>query len=445
MTSTQQRPSTSSTNSSSASSEQSEKFQENERGVDQNQNLTNFMDNDKKTLLNSQIDLSEQLRQMENEKIAVIVDHKNMMRTYNERMEVYLHEIRVLQELNKGLHNDIVELRDLCCYLDDDRRTCRRVAKEWQKFGRYTVTVMRSEVLSYSEKLNKLEMKQTDLVRENGELRDLCLYLDNKRKSEEQQGGEESGVESNSLKFVICSKCANLRKVGEDGLLEASSSSTLSSVGGGGTSRVDTRGGIDQSSDYIGKLESRIKQLEEERDFFITTFASRKDRRDKKRVSFCMPEDDLDSSSLSEQERPDVSSEFSSNRSSLYKDNQPGILRNGFLSPPPRRDSPKTLSNLPHDTSSRVTQAMRVLEIQEKLDRGSTSSTGSEDQMTDQEMTILKQMCNAAWSKLGDDQQVPLPSMLPHFNPSRHHNGHAMINSTPDNHMQPEPAAEASV
>ncbi len=194
------------------------KYKEEEK-TDQNQNLSDFMDAEQKSVSNSNLDLSERLRQVESEKIAVIVDHNNMMRTYNERMEIYLHEIRVLQDLNKGLQNDINELRELCCYLDDDRRNCRRVAKEWQKFGRYTVTVMRSEVLSYSEKLNKLETKQTDLIKENSELRDLCLYLDNRRKTE---GEEDKQQIENLLKFVICSECKNLRK--DDGLLESASS-----------------------------------------------------------------------------------------------------------------------------------------------------------------------------------------------------------------------------
>ena len=131
------------------------------------------------------------------------------MRNCSDRMETYLHEIHILNELNKGLKTDLNEMRDLCCYLDDDRRNCKRIAKEWQRFGRYTVTVMRDEVLSYSEKLGKLETKQSDLMKENGELRDLCLYLDNKRKSEDSQGNEEA---EQIFNFVICSECNNLKR-----------------------------------------------------------------------------------------------------------------------------------------------------------------------------------------------------------------------------------------
>ncbi len=56
--------------------------------------------------------------------------------------------------------------------------------------------------------------------------------------------------------------------------------------------------------------------------------------------------------------------------------------------------------NMSSESSNRVTQAMRVLEIQEKLDRGSTSSTGSEDPMNEHEIAILKQMCNVSLLRL---------------------------------------------
>ena len=42
------------------------------------------------------------------------------------------------------------ELRDLCCFLDDDRQKGRKLAREWQRFGRYTASVMRQEVTSLS-------------------------------------------------------------------------------------------------------------------------------------------------------------------------------------------------------------------------------------------------------------------------------------------------------
>ena len=57
-----------------------------------------------------------------------------------------LEKIAELKEQNNRLNQDNKELRDLCCFLDDDRQKGKRLAREWQKFGRYTAKVMRQEV-----------------------------------------------------------------------------------------------------------------------------------------------------------------------------------------------------------------------------------------------------------------------------------------------------------
>lgn len=58
-------------------------------------------------------------------------------------------ELRTLKETNQLLSDDNQELRDLCCFLDDDRQKGRKLAREWQRFGRYTASVMRQEVSTY--------------------------------------------------------------------------------------------------------------------------------------------------------------------------------------------------------------------------------------------------------------------------------------------------------
>lgn len=52
-------------------------------------------------------------------------------------------------------------------------------------------------------------------MKENGELRDLCVYLDQSRKNENDSN------EGNLLNFVICSDCKKLRKENEDTGLSA--------------------------------------------------------------------------------------------------------------------------------------------------------------------------------------------------------------------------------
>lgn len=83
------------------------------------------------------------------------------------------------------------ELRDLCCFLDDERKKSRRLAHEWQSFGRYIASVLRNEVLGFENKMTVLQVNVImhsvlfillqenlqKLSQENAELRDLCLYL----------------------------------------------------------------------------------------------------------------------------------------------------------------------------------------------------------------------------------------------------------------------------
>lgn len=74
------------------------------------------------------------------------------------------------------LEEDNAELRDLCCFLDDDRQKGRKLAREWQRFGRYTASVMRQEVAAYQSKLRELDNKQNQLVTDNQELKVSVIF-----------------------------------------------------------------------------------------------------------------------------------------------------------------------------------------------------------------------------------------------------------------------------
>lgn len=121
------------------------------------------------------------LQKVEAENLKLMFDHGAMMRDVNRRMQVHLMEIRNLREVNERLQRDSQELRDLCCFLDDDRQKGRKLAREWQRFGRYTASVMRQEVSAYQGKLRGLDARQQDLIRDNIQLKELCLYLDQER------------------------------------------------------------------------------------------------------------------------------------------------------------------------------------------------------------------------------------------------------------------------
>lgn len=123
-------------------------------------------------------EIIRRLRQSEAEKMQTVIERGNVMKDFNQRMQSLLGELRSLKEVNQKLQDESQELRDLCCFLDDDRQKGRKLAKEWQRFGRYTSSVMKSEVATYQEKLKELETQQGELVKENLSLKELCLYLD---------------------------------------------------------------------------------------------------------------------------------------------------------------------------------------------------------------------------------------------------------------------------
>uniref|UniRef100_T1JP62 Coiled-coil domain-containing protein 85C n=1 Tax=Strigamia maritima TaxID=126957 RepID=T1JP62_STRMM len=126
-------------------------------------------------------DLVKKLRKAEADNIKLTIDHGAVMKEVNCRMQVHSMEIRATKDANQRLEEDNLELRDLCCFLDDDRQKGRKLAREWQRFGRYTASVMRQEVSAYQNKLRELESKQQELIKDNLELKQLCLYLDEER------------------------------------------------------------------------------------------------------------------------------------------------------------------------------------------------------------------------------------------------------------------------
>ncbi|KAJ8360100.1 hypothetical protein SKAU_G00166250 [Synaphobranchus kaupii] len=126
-------------------------------------------------------DLVHRLRRAEAEKMSVILDHGNLIREVNRRLQLHLNEIRGLKDVNQKLQEDNQELRDLCCFLDDDRQKGKKVSREWQRLGRYSAGIMRKEVTLYLQKLKELEVRQEEVVKENLELKELCLMLDEEK------------------------------------------------------------------------------------------------------------------------------------------------------------------------------------------------------------------------------------------------------------------------
>uniref|UniRef100_UPI00398EAD2E coiled-coil domain-containing protein 85A n=1 Tax=Pristiophorus japonicus TaxID=55135 RepID=UPI00398EAD2E len=167
----------------------------------------------------SKEELVRRLRRSDAEKMTVMIDHSNLIKEVNRRLQVHLTEIRGLKDVNQKLQEDNQELRDLCCFLDDDRQKGKKVSREWQRLGRYTAGVMRKEVALYLQKTKELEVKQDEVVKENLELKEMCLLLD-----EDKGAGSRCSIDSQSS-LLHLSATSGLRDVG-DGSSTSSTGST---------------------------------------------------------------------------------------------------------------------------------------------------------------------------------------------------------------------------
>ncbi|KAJ8264265.1 hypothetical protein GJAV_G00147170 [Gymnothorax javanicus] len=175
----------------------------------------------------SKEDLVRRLRRAEADKMSIILEHGNLIREVNRSLQLHLNEIRGLKDVNQKLQEDNQELRDLCCFLDDDRQKGKRVSREWQRLGRYSASIMRKEVTVYLQRLKELEIRQEEVMKENLELKELCLMLDEERGAGGGSGGGPVGcrnsIDSQSSLVV---PAAGLLRDGGDGSSTSSAGST---------------------------------------------------------------------------------------------------------------------------------------------------------------------------------------------------------------------------
>ncbi|XP_074147438.1 coiled-coil domain-containing protein 85C isoform X2 [Sminthopsis crassicaudata] len=346
---------------------------------------------DEELLRWSKEELARRLRRAEGEKMGLMVEHGNLMKDVNRRLQLHLHEIRSLKEVNQKLQDDNHELRELCCFLDDDRQKGKKLSREWQRFGRHTAGVLWKEVALSQQKLRELEARQEALVRENLELKEIVLMLDEERSG----AGSRSSIDSQASLTNLAGGAggAGPRDVGDG--------SSTSSTGSGGSpdhhhhplhphghlpppgpqqpqqpaapappphKAADAKAGAtrrslddlsaplhhrsisnglnDSSCNYIRQLETKVKLLED------------------------------DNKLLSQQSS---SGDFRT-------------LRKG-LSP---YHSESQLSSLPQYQDA----LQNVLEVHENLDRQIQDSY--EEDLSEKEKAIVREMCNVVWRKLGD-------------------------------------------
>lgn len=122
-------------------------------------------------------ELARLLKASEQEKLRLTAEHSRSAKELNRMIQMHVMEIRCLQDQNQKLLSENEELCDLCYYLDGSRQKEQRTIEEWQKFGRYTTNLMQNDVKMYHSKLGSLEGKVDVLMKENLELKELCVLL----------------------------------------------------------------------------------------------------------------------------------------------------------------------------------------------------------------------------------------------------------------------------
>ncbi|KAL6096316.1 ccdc85c [Pungitius sinensis] len=342
----------------------------------------------------SREELLRRFRRVDSEKMNLMLEHGNMMKDINRRLQVHLHEIRSLKEINQKLQDDNHELRELCCFLDDDRQKGKKLSREWQRFGRHTASAMWKEVGTYMMKLKELEANQDNVLRENSELKEIILMLDEERNG----AGSRSSIDSQSSLSNLNGGTGTVRDVGD-----GSSTSSTGSAGSpdhhnhkhknsklGTTMRRSMddlsaphhhrsipNGLNDSSSNYIRQLESKVRILEDDNNKLLSQSNPGDLRALRKGMTLYHSESQL--SSLPQRQ---------------------DAMHKGTGRLPTSESSPATGYLSCVQKPEAVVHAMKVLEVHENLDKQVPEDY--EDDLSEKEKAIVREMCNVVWRKLGD-------------------------------------------
>ncbi|XP_076128859.1 coiled-coil domain-containing protein 85C-B isoform X7 [Alosa pseudoharengus] len=354
---------------------------------------------DEELLRCSKEDLVKRLRKVDSEKMNLMIEHGNMMKDVNRRLQVHLHEIRNLKEINQKLQDDNHELRELCCFLDDDRQKGKKLSREWQRFGRYTASAMWKEVGLYQQKLKELEVSQESMVRENSDLKEIILMLDEERNG----AGSRSSIDSQSSLTNLNGGTNNVRDVGD-----GSSTSSTGSAGSPdhhhnhahktGETKVGTtirrsmddlsaphhhrsipNGLNESSSNYIRQLETKVRILEDDKNKLLSQQQSNLGDLRALRKGMTLYHSESQLSSLPQRQE---------------------AMLNGTRGLPTSESSPSAGFLSSAQKPEAVVHAMKVLEVHENLDKQLPEDY--EEDLSEKEKAIVREMCNVVWRKLGD-------------------------------------------
>ncbi|XP_051871050.1 coiled-coil domain-containing protein 85C-like isoform X1 [Pristis pectinata] len=371
-------------------------------------------------------ELVKRLRRTESERMSLMLEHGNLMKEVNRRLQLHLQEIRGLKDINQRLQDDNSELRELCCFLDDDRQKGKKLCREWQRFGRFAASLLWRELGTYQQKLAELERRQDALLAENLELKEIALMLEEERSG----AGSRSSIDSQT-------SLSNLN--GGSGPRDVGDGSSTSSTGSAGSPdhhqhpraadkgaplksssddlsgpphhhRSIPNGLNDPASAYIRQLENKVKFLEEDNKILSQD---------------CSPEHNSFLSGLSSGRsvRPSyVIKQSSAGDLKAIRKTYPAPLKSesphSSPLPPPFQEPtqngpPRLVTGDPNNPAlppgfipsaqkpEAVVHAMKVLEVHDNLDRQLPEDCDHDD-LSEKEKAIVREMCNVVWRKLGD-------------------------------------------
>ncbi|GFS23380.1 coiled-coil domain-containing protein 85C-like [Elysia marginata] len=232
-----------------------------------------------------------------------------------------------------------------------------RLGHSWDPLSSNTQQTVKFKfkVAVYQEKLKELEERQSELITENMDLKELCLYLDQERLRSTGDRDEGDGSSNGTITGP------------EDGLASPTAVETSGSV----TPTPATTSGNypttpSSTASYIKELESKIQHLEEEKKHLSKT----------------------------SQKFNGVSTDDTTKVANLDGSLDIGGLSHRNNSAPSGLLGGKTaVASKPEA----VVHAMKVLEVHEELEKSAT-----EEDLDGPEKAIVREMCNVVWRKLGD-------------------------------------------
>nr|SVE77623.1 EOG090X06T3 [Daphnia lumholtzi] len=331
------------------------------------------------------------------------------------RIATQASEIKGLKSSYQRLQEDNQELRDLCCFLDDDRQKGRKLAREWQRFGRYTASVMRQEVASYQNKLKQLESRQQELTRDNGELKELCLYLDEERNEIQQAACASCGATPSPppAESTMAGLNQQQQPVRDDG--DGSSSSTNADEPHLSMHPSRSHLSVNRPQSLSGMVHQRVIRTSSQ-DRLLDVFY---DLIDHSQTRSMLAEQLLQYTRQLELRILQMEEERSGQSGSVSR--QPQQQQNQRLRPPHpppynavhnqravelgiRSDEIQQEDQLVHSRPEAVTRALRVLQVREFLEPSSL-------ELADEEVDRLGQQASSDGEALGDGERALVHAM----------------------------------